>query len=92
MDGGNGWLRKHLRYKLLRSANEWSDYSFSFIPTSASSSGKIKLIFPNSGTYIIDALTLENKSTSNLYVSASAGNRCGMGSLASPFQYYSESG
>ena len=65
-------------------SNEWSYYSFSFIPTSASSSGKIKLIFSNSGTYIIDALTLENKSTSNLYVSASAGNG-GNGSLASPF-------
>jgi len=65
-------------------SNEWSYYSFSFIPTTASSSGKIKLIFANSGTYIIDALTLENKSTSNLYVSASAGNG-GNGSLASPF-------
>jgi hypothetical protein len=65
-------------------SNEWSYYSFKFIPTTASSSGKIKLIFANSGTYHIDALTLENKSTSNLYVSSTAGGG-GNGSLASPF-------
>ena len=66
-------------------SNEWSYYSFKFIPTTASTSGKIKLIFASSGTYHIDALTLENKSTSNLYVSSTAGG-VGNGSLASPFK------
>ena len=82
-DGWGNAAEETLQTQTIRS-NEWSYYSFNFIPTTASTSGKIKLIFASSGTYHIDGLTLENKSTSNLYVSSTAGGG-GNGSLASPF-------
>ena len=82
-DGWGDAAEETLQTHAIRS-NEWSYYSFKFIPTTASTSGKIKLIFASSGTYHIDALTLENKSTSNLYVSSTAVGG-GNGSLASPF-------
>jgi hypothetical protein len=82
-DGWGDAAEETLQTQTIRS-NEWSYYSFNFIPTTASTSGKIKLIFASSGAYHIDGLTLENKSPSNLYVSANAGGG-GNGSLASPF-------
>ncbi len=67
--------------------NEWSYYRFSLRSSSASSTGKVKIKFEDSGTYLIDAIALHDSGFDTWYVSPSGANNSTNGlSSDSPLQ------